>query len=255
MPDGTTHLLFRGMELLRRLASLVPPPRMNLTRFHGVFAPGAKLRPFLVAAAARPGEEEAPAAAGVGPRSRRQRAPRLDWAGLLLRVFKVDVFCCARGGGRRRVLASLTHAAAIRLILQHLKLPDAPAPLAPALGPAQQALWRRAAALRQHPSALFHGPSPCARVARKREVRPATRSEGRQARGAQPCRSLQPLSAPCPLAPHVATGPLFLLYARVPPLRPAGPRLVSGPAPSWRAHHRAAALVPQSTAEHWGPHR
>nr|WP_249348700.1 transposase [Corallococcus exiguus] len=33
------------MYLLRRVASLVPPPRAILTRFHGVFAPGAKLRP------------------------------------------------------------------------------------------------------------------------------------------------------------------------------------------------------------------
>jgi Putative transposase len=108
MPDGTTHLLFTGMGLLRRLASLVPPPRMNLTRFHGVFAPGAKLRPFPLPAAARPSEEEAPeaAAAGVGTYRGRQRAPRLDWAGLLRRVFKVDVFCCARGGGRRTSAAT-----------------------------------------------------------------------------------------------------------------------------------------------------
>ncbi|WP_395811859.1 transposase [Archangium minus] len=56
LPDGTTHLLFTGLELLRRVASLVPPPRANLTRFHGVFAPGAKLRPFLVPQA---GVEEA----------------------------------------------------------------------------------------------------------------------------------------------------------------------------------------------------
>jgi hypothetical protein len=42
------HSLFTGLELIRRVASLVPPPRANLTRFHGVFAPGAKLRPFLV---------------------------------------------------------------------------------------------------------------------------------------------------------------------------------------------------------------
>ncbi|WNZ62793.1 transposase [Myxococcus sp. MxC21-1] len=48
LPDGTTHLLFTGLELLRRVASLVPPSRANLTRFHGVFAPGARLRPFLV---------------------------------------------------------------------------------------------------------------------------------------------------------------------------------------------------------------
>src|SRR5690242_7186540 len=48
LPDGTTRLFFTGLELLRRLASLVPPPRTNLTRFHGIFAPGAKVRPFLL---------------------------------------------------------------------------------------------------------------------------------------------------------------------------------------------------------------
>ncbi|WP_163998796.1 transposase [Pyxidicoccus caerfyrddinensis] len=48
LPGGTTHLFFTELELLGRLASLVPPPRANLTRFHGVFAPGAKLRPFLL---------------------------------------------------------------------------------------------------------------------------------------------------------------------------------------------------------------
>jgi len=63
LPDGTTHLLFTGLTLLRRLASLVPPPRANLTRFHGVFAPGAKVRPFqLPQAGAEPGlTEESPA--------------------------------------------------------------------------------------------------------------------------------------------------------------------------------------------------
>ncbi|RKH44013.1 hypothetical protein D7X12_11650 [Corallococcus sicarius] len=29
------------LTLLRRVESLVPPPRSNLTRFHGVFAPGS----------------------------------------------------------------------------------------------------------------------------------------------------------------------------------------------------------------------
>ncbi|MFN0061334.1 MAG: transposase [Myxococcaceae bacterium] len=47
-PDGRTHLLFTPVQLLRKLATLVPPPRSNLVRFHGVFAPGAKLRPLVV---------------------------------------------------------------------------------------------------------------------------------------------------------------------------------------------------------------
>ncbi|MDY7231717.1 transposase [Hyalangium rubrum] len=66
LPDGTTHLLFTGLELLQRVASLVPPPRANLTRFHGVFAPGAKLRPFLVPKQVRRKRE----------RGRRQRPER-----------------------------------------------------------------------------------------------------------------------------------------------------------------------------------
>ncbi len=32
LPDGTTHLLFTGLEFLRRVASLVPPPRGYLCR-------------------------------------------------------------------------------------------------------------------------------------------------------------------------------------------------------------------------------
>lgn len=33
---------------LRRLAALAPPPGSNLVRFHGLFAPGAALRPRVV---------------------------------------------------------------------------------------------------------------------------------------------------------------------------------------------------------------
>jgi hypothetical protein len=37
--DGTTHILFTAEDFLARLAALVPRPRANLTRYHGVFAP------------------------------------------------------------------------------------------------------------------------------------------------------------------------------------------------------------------------
>jgi hypothetical protein len=36
--DGTTHIIFEPLDFLARLASLVPSPRVNLARFHGVFA-------------------------------------------------------------------------------------------------------------------------------------------------------------------------------------------------------------------------
>ena len=105
LPDGTTHLLFTGLELLRRLASLVPPPRANLTRFHGVFAPGARLRPFLLPQAGAEPEEERPSMAVTVEEPKKERTPRLDWAGLLGRTFALDVFACASCGGRRQEMA------------------------------------------------------------------------------------------------------------------------------------------------------
>ena len=42
--DGTTHIVMSPLELMQRLAALVPRPRLHLIRFHGVLAPNAKLR-------------------------------------------------------------------------------------------------------------------------------------------------------------------------------------------------------------------
>ena len=42
--DGTTHLLLSPLELIEKLAALVPPPRLNLIRYHGVLAPNASAR-------------------------------------------------------------------------------------------------------------------------------------------------------------------------------------------------------------------
>lgn len=33
--DGTTHIVLEPLDLMARLAALVPPPRMHQTRFHG----------------------------------------------------------------------------------------------------------------------------------------------------------------------------------------------------------------------------
>jgi hypothetical protein len=38
--DGTTHVIFDPQDFIARLAALVPKPRVNLTRFHGLFVRG-----------------------------------------------------------------------------------------------------------------------------------------------------------------------------------------------------------------------
>ncbi len=36
--DGATHVIFGPLDFMARFAVLVPKPRANLTRFHGLFA-------------------------------------------------------------------------------------------------------------------------------------------------------------------------------------------------------------------------
>jgi hypothetical protein len=68
--DGTTHVIFQPLDFIARLAALVPKPRVNLTRFHGVFAPNSRDRARVTPAkrgrgaqpkASEEGEEKTPA--------------------------------------------------------------------------------------------------------------------------------------------------------------------------------------------------
>jgi hypothetical protein len=42
--NGTTHVIFEPLDFIAKLAALVPQPRVNLTRFPGVFARNSKQR-------------------------------------------------------------------------------------------------------------------------------------------------------------------------------------------------------------------
>jgi hypothetical protein len=42
--DETTDIVLAPLDFIARLAALVPPPRVRLTRYHGVFAANAALR-------------------------------------------------------------------------------------------------------------------------------------------------------------------------------------------------------------------
>ena len=46
--DGTTHVVFEPLELLEKLAALVPAPKAHVVRYSGVLAPAAKWRALIV---------------------------------------------------------------------------------------------------------------------------------------------------------------------------------------------------------------
>ena len=141
---GKVELVLTGVELVAKLAILIPPPRVHLTRFHGVFAPNAKLRSLVVKKPPTP-RPPAPspvvdAAAAIPLPPRQLRPFRIDWASLLRRVFAVDVLACPRCDGRMRVLAVVDQPDAVTKILDHLGLPSVPLDTAPARGPPQKDL-------------------------------------------------------------------------------------------------------------------
>ena len=75
--DGTTHLILSPMELIEKLAALVPPPRQNLVRYHGVLAPHSKMRAAVVPK--KPTKKEL-------EKTRGKSKNRLLWAALLART-------------------------------------------------------------------------------------------------------------------------------------------------------------------------
>jgi hypothetical protein len=79
-PTGRTSWVTDGPTWLRRLATLVPPPRSHTTRFHGVFGPAHRWRSRIVADSPT-ADHDAPAC--ETPRPRVRPAYRLDWAALL----------------------------------------------------------------------------------------------------------------------------------------------------------------------------
>jgi hypothetical protein len=130
--NGATHVIFNDLELLDKLAALLPPPRFHWVRYHRILAPGATWRPQIVPVAAAPGHDagdtcgHAPGTAGPGNRSVSvPRSRNYSWAQLMARVFAIDVLECPQCGGPLRVLAAIQSPEAIRKILDCLALPHA----------------------------------------------------------------------------------------------------------------------------------
>ena len=112
--DGTTDVVFEPLDFMGRLAALVPTPRVNFTRYHGVFAPNHRLREQVTPAGrgrrkAQTPDDPAPA-----------RHVLMTWAQRLNRVFKIDIVTCKRCGGAAKIIASIEDQVVIKTILDHL---------------------------------------------------------------------------------------------------------------------------------------
>jgi len=145
------------LELIDRIAALVPPPRTHRHRYFGALGPNSPLRPAVTAlaqdAVVQPAQvqaEPASTAAGEGARGagnslptqaepaqpvQPKRPAHYLWAVLIARICEVFPLVCPICGGQMRIIAFITYSADIRQILEHIGAETEPPRITPARGP------------------------------------------------------------------------------------------------------------------------
>ena len=124
-------------------AALVPKPKVNLTRFHGVFAPNSQRRALVTPARRGRGNKRQATDEGQEPTPAERRAA-MTWAQRLKRVFNIDIETCRACGGAVKIIACIEDPVVIEKILNHLRKQDSsaqPAPLPPCGAPPQVELF------------------------------------------------------------------------------------------------------------------
>jgi hypothetical protein len=137
------------LELIDRIAALVPPPRTHRHRYFGVLTPNSPFRAAVVAmAVAAPAQAipSQPTQAGTGtgvpgvvPQVNSvppKRSPaHYLWAVLIARIYEVFPLLCPKCGGQMRLIAFTTEGTQIRRILDHIGVDSEPPHISPARRP------------------------------------------------------------------------------------------------------------------------
>jgi hypothetical protein len=129
-----------------RLAALVPKPRVNLTRYHGVLAPNHRWRGLVTPARRGKGIKSI---SNAEVRTSAERHAAMTWAQRLKRVFNIDISwrfapihlveVCSLCGGSVRVIACIEDQDVIDRILTHLRQNEREIPARPLLVPPTRA--------------------------------------------------------------------------------------------------------------------
>jgi hypothetical protein len=144
------------LELIDRIAALVPPPRTHRHRYFGVLAPNSPLRAAVtaLAAPAHPATAQAqpsttgegafglvplgnvlPSQSGPAEPVPPKRPAHYLWAVLIARIYEVFPLLCPKCGGQMRLIAFITEGTQIKKILNHIGVESDPPHISPARGP------------------------------------------------------------------------------------------------------------------------
>ena len=130
--DGTTHVFFSPIDFIGKLAALIPPPRLNLTRFFGVhvpalwvFAPNSNLRAQVTASQRLLHSEVENSTRLVNKEEcdsdKPYHAKSMTWAQRLRRVFNIDITECEKCQKHNvSIIACIIDIHVVQKILAHL---------------------------------------------------------------------------------------------------------------------------------------
>ena len=118
--SGTTHLVFTNEQFLLRLMALVPPKRMNLIRYYGVFGANHKKRKSITSKARAKNKRKFKRKDKIATSGKSRKEYRTPWAKLLKHVFKEDVLACARCAGTLNYVATINDPIVAKRILNHV---------------------------------------------------------------------------------------------------------------------------------------
>lgn len=142
-PDGPSERVLTPLELIDKIAALVPPPRAHRHRYYGVLAPNAFLRAAVTALA--PVTTIAPptaSAAAATEEAPHRAVARYLWAMLLARIYEALPLSCPICHSQMRIVVFINDAGTVNKILDHIGESTRPPRIAPARGPP---LWEAAA--------------------------------------------------------------------------------------------------------------
>ena len=148
------------LELIERIAALIPPPRTHRHRYFGVLAPNSphraevtEMAQSIVGQTAQPLEvrsepantdagEGAPGVSNPLPTQAEPAQPvqpkrpaHYLWAVLLARIYELFPLLCPLCGGQMRIIAFITQSADIGHILEHIGAQTKPPRITPTRGP------------------------------------------------------------------------------------------------------------------------
>ena len=143
--DSPRDLVLTPLELIDKIAALIPPPRAHRHRYYGVLAPNSPLRTAVTAMAPLPVLVPPLAVATTADAPPHRAASHYLWAMLLARIYETLPLVCPLCQSPMRIIAFITEGSSVRKILEHLGETSLLPCIAPARGPP---LWELAQAHR-----------------------------------------------------------------------------------------------------------